>query len=369
MTRRIWTNEQIEYLKKNHNNPDITVSDMSKVINVPKSTLTSKLNELNLKEAYDKAHNIGWTKKQEQYLTENSNTKTLREMAADLSMSPSAVSVKIGRMGLSTKYKDKHYWTDEDVEFLKANYGKMTVKEIGKVLKRSVSSVEGEITRQGIERISLKNKNWSEEEVAFLKENFEHIDYVEMSKEIDRSVRAIGNKAHELGLTINHVNRSKLKKTQIQFILDNYLQYTDNQMAAMFHVSDRAIAAVRVENGLKKVGNEVTGSSYIEIAVMSLLDKLGIEYQYNVTIGEYRPDFYIKESKLLIEVQGDYFHCNPRLYGEGPGDDIQTRHVLRDYYKKCYYLSRGYKILELWEHDIVRHIDVIEQKIMAAVSG
>lgn len=362
---RKWSDEQIQYLKNNYKNPNITISDMSKEINVPKSTLTCKLHELNLKNDYDKTHKIGWTKDEEDFIINNCEYMSINKIATHIKKSPSTVSTKIAKMGLSTKYKIEHYWSDEDIEYLKNNYYKSSMKTLMKKLKRSESSIEGQLTKLNIKR---KNKgNWSLNEINILKDNFNSLDYNEISKLIDRSIPAISNKAHELGLTKNSINRTKLKKQQIDFIINNYNTYTDSNLAKMFNVSTEAIAEVRKTYNIKKNGNEVKGISYIEKTIKDYFDLLDIKYIYNEYLGDYKPDFYIEYKNLIIEVQGDYFHCNPYIYANGPIDDIQQKHILKDYYKKCYYTSRGYTILYIWEYDINNNFEKVKEKISAVL--
>ena len=252
---RKWSDEQIQYLKNNYKNPNITISDMSREINVPKSTLTCKLNELNLKEDYDKTHKIGWTKEQEDFLINNCKHMSINNIATHIKKAPSTVSTKINKMGLSTKYKIEHYWSDEDMEYLKNNYNTSSMKALMKKLKRSESSIEGQLTKLKIKR---KNKgNWSLDEITILKNKFDSLDYNEISKLINRSIPAISNKAYELGLTKNSINRTELKKQQIDFIKNNYKVYTDSYLAKMFNVSIEAIVGVRKTLGIKKTGNEV----------------------------------------------------------------------------------------------------------------
>lgn len=69
------------------------------------------------------------------------------------------------------------------------------------------------------------------------------------------------------------------------------------------------------------------------------------------------------------EVQGDYFHCNPYIYEDGPKDEVQIKHIIRDYYKKCYFLSKGYKIIEIWELEINQNLENVKNKIKSAVIG
>lgn len=107
----------------------------------------------------------------------------------------------------------------------------------------------------------------------------------------------------------------------------------------------------------------MSGPTYIEQFVMDILDECKIDYIYNKNLGPYKPDFQIINTNIIIEVQGDYYHCNPLVYGDGPKDEIQIKHVLRDYYKKCYFLSRGYKIIEIWELDINKNPDKVKNII------
>ena len=41
----------------------------------------------------------------------------------------------------------------------------------------------------------------------------------------------------------------------------------------------------------------------------------------------------------------------------------------QDYYKKCYYLSRGYILLEIWESEINNCPEDVKNKIKSAVYG
>lgn len=58
---------------------------------------------------------------------------------------------------------------------------------------------------------------------------------------------------------------------------------------------------------------------------------------------EYRPDFILPDQKIIIEVQGVYFHSNP--------DTIES-----DAYKQALYNMMGYKVLPWWDYDIESNI-------------
>lgn len=64
-------------------------------------------------------------------------------------------------------------------------------------------------------------------------------------------------------------------------------------------------------------------------------------------------DFAFPERKVAIEVQGGYYHVDPRLYPDGPGDAIQRRNWGRDKVKRTICCEReGWVIIEVWETEI-----------------
>lgn len=95
-------------------------------------------------------------------------------------------------------------------------------------------------------------------------------------------------------------------------------------------------------------------SSKLEDIVSRILDDLGVTYVPNQTIGYYKWDFVIehKPRKLLIEVNGDYWHR-------------QVAHVIKnDKSKRTFferYLSTEYDMYYLWEHEFLCHNKVVDK--------
>lgn len=96
----------------------------------------------------------------------------------------------------------------------------------------------------------------------------------------------------------------------------------------------------------------------IELIVKKYLDEHNIDYifQYNLDDTFY-PDFYLTKSKVILEVQGDYWHGNPRIYKEEDLDKRQLKHRWRDRRKFGYYKHKHIKYYELWGIDIKKDID------------
>lgn len=313
-----------------------------------------------------------WTEEDIQFLKNNGDKLTPQELAGKLNKSLSNVYKYLKQYKLDKWRSNGEKWTDEEIQYLKDNYLNMSYVDIAIKLNRTESSISGKLLSLGLKK-HKKNANWTDKEKQFLIDNINKLNYKEISKEIKRTVQSIRGKAHELGLVSNDFKGVKLKKEQVQFIIANADKMTDKHLAIKFDVSIEAISAVRKKHGIKKTGNEVSGMTYPEQFVQDALNELRIEYIYNKQIGEYRPDFKIKDLLALIEVQGDYYHCNPYLYPDGPENEVQIKHVLRDYYKKCFFLSKGYQILYLWEYDIVNKPkkvkEIIKQFISAVQEG
>lgn len=72
-------------------------------------------------------------------------------------------------------------------------------------------------------------------------------------------------------------------------------------------------------------------------------------------------DFYLPETNSIIEVQGDYWHGNPLIYGENEGlrplSEQQKRQKGKDRARFAYLSKCGHKVYAIWETDIYKDID------------
>jgi G:T-mismatch repair DNA endonuclease (very short patch repair protein) len=110
---------------------------------------------------------------------------------------------------------------------------------------------------------------------------------------------------------------------------------------------------------IKNVQNKKFKMTLPEKITKEWLSQNNIENKYNKIINQaYQYDFLIKNTNILIEVQGDYWHANPAKYGDGPGlkpmNDRQKFKVDRDKIKKEYAEKLGYKIYYIWESAIYK---------------
>lgn len=92
-----------------------------------------------------------------------------------------------------------------------------------------------------------------------------------------------------------------------------------------------------------------------EAFVRKWLDEINVQYrqwEYLEVNSKWEFDFIIKNSNILLEVQGDYWHCNPKVYRNGPINEWQKYSRRRDYIKRKYAKNKNYKLIYIWEKDI-----------------
>lgn len=124
----------------------------------------------------------------------------------------------------------------------------------------------------------------------------------------------------------------------------------------------------------KKVTNKVKkkkphpqyGTSKLEEDfAKQFLDKLGVEYIYQFEakdIGRFY-DFYLPNSNLIIEIDGDYWHGNPNKYDQENLRGHQKRAQRIDEHKTKWALLHGHPIIHIWEEDIRKNPKKVLQEL------
>lgn len=92
--------------------------------------------------------------------------------------------------------------------------------------------------------------------------------------------------------------------------------------------------------------------SSLEKIVSEFLNEAGIDFTQQFVLGAFFFDFHIVNSNVLIEVHGDYWHCNPAVYIDGPVNEMHRRMMRRDFCKRDYARKMGFKRLVVWERDL-----------------
>jgi hypothetical protein len=110
------------------------------------------------------------------------------------------------------------------------------------------------------------------------------------------------------------------------------------------------------ENTIKmyKEGKFPQTNSFPHREVKGILENVFENFEEEFKYGNFIFDF--KIGNFLIEVQGDYFHCNPNTRHYKPKNSMQIKNVERDKRKRNYVEKKAeYVLVEIWEFDIVNN--------------
>lgn len=114
---------------------------------------------------------------------------------------------------------------------------------------------------------------------------------------------------------------------------------------------------------IKKNGFDNYYKSKLESRVASSLLRLGIAFETQRFINKKSYDFVISKTKIIIEVNGDYWHANPQFYKTGdlisyPGKKLYAQDIWnKDQNKLDNAKKYGYNVILLWEQDIINLTD------------
>lgn len=103
--------------------------------------------------------------------------------------------------------------------------------------------------------------------------------------------------------------------------------------------------------------------SKLEEQFENLLISLDIKFIFQYNVNGYNYDFLIPNNMTLIEVHGDWWHCNPKLDIK-PVYESQIHTVEHDSVKLENIKDSEYKLVYFWEHDIKHNLDLVKQQLL-----
>ena len=90
----------------------------------------------------------------------------------------------------------------------------------------------------------------------------------------------------------------------------------------------------------------------ILIKVFNMIEHVDFHRQHYVRDIKSLFDFKISGKKILIEVDGDFWHCNPNSKFSIPKYAAQISNLTQDKIKEKWCFDNGFKLLRFWETDI-----------------
>ena len=107
---------------------------------------------------------------------------------------------------------------------------------------------------------------------------------------------------------------------------------------------------------------QINKKSKLEQKFEDLLTELNIQFINQHPLNGYLYDFYIPKHNILIEVDGDWFHCNPDVHPEAI-HEIQKFVKENDERKNIIAKENNIPLLRFWEKDINDSIDSVKSKL------
>ncbi len=96
--------------------------------------------------------------------------------------------------------------------------------------------------------------------------------------------------------------------------------------------------------------------------------KIKFDHFFKPKTQKFFYDFYLPDYNIIIEVDGDFFHSNPKFYPNGPQYITQIKNNINDQIKNQWVQDNGYKLLRFWEDDINNNpqqiIETLKQELL-----
>ena len=128
---------------------------------------------------------------------------------------------------------------------------------------------------------------------------------------------------------------------------------------------------IQSDNAFKNQANgklKTAPISSAEKEIRKILEEKGLNITSQFNIGSLKYDLLINEKNVLIEYNGDYWHCNPQKYSENylhKKKGLYAKEIWeQDKKKKLLAEEKGYKLFTIWETDYMFNKDKEINKIL-----
>lgn len=78
-------------------------------------------------------------------------------------------------------------------------------------------------------------------------------------------------------------------------------------------------------------------------------------------------DAYLPNHRVVLQVDGDYWHGNPATYPEPTS--MQKKNIARDKSSDAYLHKCGYKVVRIWESELKQNPQILVRKIKDVIDG
>lgn len=376
-----WTEEEISYLHKYYSK-NISLEEIHNKY-IPNRTIS---------EIIGKANSIGllrnekpkeWTDEEINILKKYYNTYSVDALIKKFfpNRKIGQIIKKKSELGLAVtnRFKDGElYWTEDKLELLFNEYPHMNTEEFyNKYFKddMSLSGLYGKINSLGIKKDEEFVTGWTFEQDQFLKDNYRNMNYSvsDIANILGKCESSVQYRAvNVFGIYRKDELFSEDERKLIQKLYPNnrtsdFIDKFPGRTIDQLERYARRMGVKKTKDYIRWVTLEGTKNS-IETSkpqkmINDLLDEMNIKYIGEYNCKYYLVDHYLSDYHLMIEVQGDFWHCSPFLSNKSNTSGIKEN-LIKDKRKHTYVKNKyGIEILYLWEKDINENFELCKKLI------
>lgn len=154
------------------------------------------------------------------------------------------------------------------------------------------------------------------------------------------------------GLTFLPVEIQKWPKEKWDALCSDAKELEGLAILEKYEISTKTLRRILLYLGETWIRRQLGGirkETIPERIVKDFLESNKIDFQNEWNLGKYYFD--IRIDNVLIEVNGDFWHCNPSVYDE-PVHKIQKDNLINDARKLQYAQQCGFRVIYVWEFDL-----------------
>lgn len=104
-----------------------------------------------------------------------------------------------------------------------------------------------------------------------------------------------------------------------------------------------------------------------ELKMKEILTELNIPFEHQFKLRNHLFDFHILNTNILIEVDGDYWHSNPKIYSKL--NKTQQKQKERDIKHSTIVKTNNFILLRFWESDILKNTEKVKNIIYDKINN
>jgi very-short-patch-repair endonuclease len=167
------------------------------------------------------------------------------------------------------------------------------------------------------------------------------------------------------GIAQNNMRETCLEKYGSETIYEHMNKTRNRELAHSESAHKKRISTMIKKYGFKTFRKD---HSKIELDLIEALSEFEFSSGY---IGRNQIDLLCRKKKIAVEVQGDFWHANPKKYTDDWINPVtkQTAKEIRekDERKKQFLELKGYAVLYVWENDYRKNRELVIENLRSDI--